>query len=119
MEPIRCSHPACGSWTFNGPKCARHTFEVAEVVADASYSARPGTLLLDADAARGIPAVFGGSVRVSARWQGSKRPRNVSRRERREQVRRMRETSPVAIVGNGDRYAARLALLGATGDQNH
>lgn len=119
MEPIRCAHPACGRFTFDGPKCARHTFEAFEAAADASESARPGTLLLDAEAARGIPAVFGGSVRVSARWAGSKRPRNVSRRERREQVRRMRETATVAVVGNADRYAARLELLGATGDQNH
>ena len=119
MEPTQCAHPACNRFTFNGPKCARHTFDAAEACADASESARPGHMLLDADAARGIPAVFGGSVRVSTRWAPSRRVRNVSRRERREQVRRMRETSPVALVGNADRYSARLALLGATGDQNH
>lgn len=119
MEPTRCAHPACGRFTFEGPKCARHTFEAFEACADASESARAGTLLLDSESARGIPAVFGGSVRVSARWTASRRPRKVSRRERREQVTRMRETATVAIVGNGDRYTARLALLGATGDQNH
>lgn len=119
MEPTKCAHPACGRYTFDGPKCARHTFEAFEAAADAGDSARPGTLLLDADAARGIPAVFGGSVRVSARWKASRQVRQVSRRERRKQVARMREASPVVLAGNGDRYAARLALLGATGDQNH
>lgn len=117
MEPTRCAHPACGRFTFDGPKCARHTFEAFEAAADASHSARPGIALLDADAARGIPAVFGGSVRVSARWQGSKRPRTSAPRKRQTAPRV--EAAPVAIVGNADRYAARLALVGATGDSNH
>lgn len=119
MEPIRCAHPACGRFTFDGPKCARHTFEVAEAVADAAHSARPGSQMLDADAARGIPAVFGGSVRVSRRWQSSATRVRNPRAARQTSPRETRQTATVAQTGNGDRYAARLALLGATGDQNH
>lgn len=118
MEPVQCAHPACGRWTFSGPKCARHTFEAFEAAADASHSARPGIALLDADAARGIPAVFGGSVRVSARWKSSATRVRNPRVRRQTQTARV-EAAPVAAVGNADRYAARLALVGATGDQNH
>lgn len=117
MEPVRCAHPACGRFTFE-VKCEQHTFEVLETIL-ADESARPSGLLLDSEAARGIPAVFGGSVRVSPRWAPSRRVRNVSRAKRREQVQRIREAAPVAIRGNGDTYAARLALVGAVGDQNH
>jgi hypothetical protein len=115
MEPVKCSHPACGRYTF-GVKCDRHTFEVLETVLG-SESARD-CLLLDSEAARGIPAVFGGSVRVSPRWQSSgTRIRNS--RARRTPRETPRETVVVATTGNGDRYAARLALLGAIGDANH
>lgn len=118
MEPIRCAHPACGRFTFDGPKCARHTFEAAEEVLDASHSARPGTQMLDADAARGIPAVFGGSVRVSRRWQSSATRVRNPRVRRQTQTARV-EAAPVAAVGNAARYERLLATVGATGDSNH
>lgn len=116
MEPVKCSHPACGRYTFTPPKCPAHTLEAFEAVAGSGRASRE---LLNAESARGIPAVFGGSVRVSERWKASRRPRNVSRAKRREQVKRMREATVVATVGNAERYERMLATVGASGDQNH
>lgn len=107
LEPKRCDHPACGAWTF-ADYCEDHTLKVIP----APVRGAKGSLL-NPELARGIPAIFAGTVRAAPRWKASRRPRSTTPRKPRTATPRI--TTVVEVVGAAESYAHRLAQFGAVG----
>lgn len=108
MEPKRCDHPACGAWTFEA-YCPDHAPSEALPV---PVRGAKGSLL-NPELARGIPAIFAGTVRAAPRWHPSQRPRSTN-------PRKQRAAAPVTVtvretIGAAESYTTRLAQFGAVG----